>query len=164
MRGVVVEIRSRKFGIPYECPCCGAAPDGEMRVPAETGHAFDSPYCKKCIARVDAWDWSGIRGTGVAVGGIVVGIVLALAVSFLVGGIVIVVGIAAGAVLRSAGKAKAKASCVESCASPGVALAYRGWNGTTNSFTFESPTFAARFAEQNMAILAEPSPQLRKLL
>jgi hypothetical protein len=90
--------------------------------------------------------------------------VLALLASFTVGAIVLVLAIAAAAFLRSAGKAKAKAACGASCASPGVALAYRGWNGTTHSFTFESPTFAARFAEQNASILANESPQLRKLL
>jgi hypothetical protein len=164
MRGVIVEVSSRKYGLPYECPCCGAVPDSEMRIPSETGHALDTPYCKRCVGHVDKWEWAGIRAMGIAVGGLVLAIVLALVASFTVAAIVLVLSIAAAAYLRSAGKASAKRACVESCASPGVALAYRGWNGTTHSFTFESPTFAARFAEQNASILANETPQLRKLL
>src|SRR5678816_4131991 len=122
MRGVIVEVSSRKYGLPYECPCCGASPpDGEMRVPSETGHALDAPYCKKCIGHVEAWEWAGIRAMAIAVGGLVAAIVL-------------VVAIAAAAVLRSSGKAKARAACGASCASPALALSYRGWNGTTHSF------------------------------
>ncbi|HUS30720.1 MAG TPA: hypothetical protein VMZ53_19555 [Kofleriaceae bacterium] len=164
MRGVIVEVSSRKYGVPYECPCCGAAPDAEMRVTSETGHALDTPYCKRCVGHVDKWEWAGIRAMGMAVGGLVLAIVLALVVSFLVAAIVLVIAIAAAAYLRSSGKASAKHACGASCASPQVALAYGGWNGTTHSFTFESPTFAARFAEQNAAILANETPQLRKLL
>ncbi|HTL37087.1 MAG TPA: hypothetical protein VL326_28325 [Kofleriaceae bacterium] len=164
MRGVIVEVSSRKYGVPYECPCCGAAPDGEMRVPSETGHALDAPYCKKCIGHVEAWEWAGIRAMGIAVGGLVAAIVTGLLASYTVGAIVLVAAIAAAAFLRSSGKAKARAACGASCASPALALHYRGWNGTTHSFTFDSPTFAARFAEQNASILANESPQLRKLL
>jgi len=162
MRGVIVEVSSRKYGVPYECPCCGATPDGEMRVPSETGHALDVPYCKKCIGHVEAWEWAGIRGMGLAVGGLVLAIVLALVTSYTVGAIVLVIAIAAAAYLRAAGKTNAKRACGPSCASPSVAFGYRGWNGTTHSFTFESPTFAARFAEMNT--LANETPQLRKLL
>ena len=28
-----VEIASRRFALPFQCPCCGAAPDTELTVP-----------------------------------------------------------------------------------------------------------------------------------
>jgi hypothetical protein len=160
----VVEISSRKYGVPYECPCCGAVPDSETRVMSEMAYAIDVPYCARCVAHVDAWDWAGIRAMALAVGGLVIAIVLSAFSSFVVGGIVFGVAVIAAATLRSVGKSAAKRACRDSCASPHVALACSGWNGTTQSFTFESPTFAARFAEQNASILANESPQLRKLL
>lgn len=163
MSAVVVEVSARKYGVPYECPCCGAVPDGELAVKSQTGHILDTPYCTKCIAHVEAWESAGIRAAGVAVLGLIAGSVL-LFVSMPAGIISAVAGIAASAYLRAAGKAKAKRTCGPSCASPSVALSFRGWDGTTNGFTFESPTFAARFAEQNAAILANETPQLRKLL
>jgi len=160
----VVEISSRKYGVPYECPCCGAVPDAETRVMSDTGYSIDVPYCRKCVEHVDAWDWAGIRAMGLAVGGLVLAIVLGAVVSLTVGLIVLGVAIVAAAFLRSTGKSAARRACRASCASPHVALACSGWNGASQSFTFESPTFAARFAEQNAAILANESPQLRKLL
>jgi hypothetical protein len=66
--------------------------------------------------------------------------------------------------LRSSRRAAAHAACVESCATPASAVTYLGWSGATSSFSFASPTFAARFAEANSTILAAETPQLRKLL
>jgi hypothetical protein len=65
-----------------------------------------------------------------------------------------------GAARRSA----ARAALGPSCASPDRALAYLGWSGTTSAFSFESPTYAARFAEQNEKHLIQIDAQLRKLL
>jgi hypothetical protein len=39
MPAVVVELAAKKFALPYECPCCGAVPDGELRIPAKSTHA-----------------------------------------------------------------------------------------------------------------------------
>jgi hypothetical protein len=53
---VIVEVNARRFGVPYECPCCGAVPDAEVVVPLtptrdrpaspETAHALGFPYCR----------------------------------------------------------------------------------------------------------------------
>src|SRR4051812_44078455 len=161
MRGVIVEVSSRKFGVPFECPCCGAAPETDLRVRAANGQGLDMPYCKRCLSHVARWDTAGIGAAGIALVGIVAGIVLIPTVSVWIGAIVIVVAVVAGSSMRSAGKAAAKRACGASCASPSVALQYLRWNGSSSSFSFESPTFAARFAEQNTAILANISPQLR---
>src|SRR4051812_33420628 len=165
MRGVIVEVSSRKFGVPFECPCCGAAPDADITVRATTDtRRLDMPYCKRCLAHVHAWDGAGVRAAGVAVVGIVAGAIVAPTVSVPIGIAIIVASIVAGSLLRSRGKAKAKRACGASCATPAVALTYMGWNGTTSSFQFESPTFAARFAEMNTSILANETVALRKLL
>jgi hypothetical protein len=75
-----------------------------------------------------------------------------------------VVFAAVAAWLRTARRNAAAKQKLASCASTSVAVEYRGWQNGTSAFVFESPTFAARFAEQNTSILANVSPALRKLL
>jgi hypothetical protein len=163
MRGVIVEVSSRKFGVPFECPCCGAAPDTDMQVRAPNGQGLDVPYCRACREHVQAWESAGVASSGVAVLGILIAIVLAIAMNILVAIGVFALTASIAWWLRSSRRAAAKAACGASCAAPNVALSYLGWSGTTSSFSFESPTFAARFTEQNMSIVANESAALRKL-
>lgn len=166
MRGVVVEVAATRFGIPFECPCCGATPpDDELSIPARpSGHPLLFPYCKRCVAHVRAHDSSGVASAGV----MVIGIAGAMTAAIVAGALAAIgtfVGFALIAWwLRGARRKAAASGRVPSCASTGVALEYRGWSGTTSAFTFESPTFAARFAEQNSSLLANVSPELRKLI
>ena len=69
MSGVVIEVSARKFSIPFECPCCGAAADADLWVAAtrtgkgaarETTRGLDFPYCARCIAHVAAWESAGV--------------------------------------------------------------------------------------------------------
>lgn len=163
MRGVIVEVSSRKFGVPFECPCCGAVPETDMRLRAANGQGLDVPYCRKCAAHVQAWEAAGIASTGVAVLGILTAIVLAITTNVLFAFGAFALTASAAWWLRSSRRAAAKAACGASCAAPNLAVTYLGWSGTSSAFSFESPTFAARFAEQNASILANESPQLRKL-
>lgn len=165
MPAIVVELAARKFALPYECPCCGAPPDTEVSVRAKaTGQALEFPYCERCVAHVRSWDASGIVSSGVMVLAILGALVLAVKATILVGIAVFVVASTLAWWLRSARRAAARAMCGPSCAATGLALGYLGWTGTTSMFSFASPTFAARFAEANPALLANETAQLRKLL
>jgi hypothetical protein len=162
---VTVDLAARKFTLPYECPCCGADPDTEIAVRAKmTGQTLLFPYCKRCVAHVAKWDASGVASAGVMVIAILVALALAVKTTIVIGLGVFVVASTLAWWLRGARRAAAEDMCGSSCSSPSVAVAYFGWSGTTNSFSFSSPTYAARFAEANPSIVANESPQLRKLL
>lgn len=174
MSGVIVEVSARMFAIPFECPCCGAAPESEMTIALAasaaghlgTGpiHRVEFPYCQACIAHVTAWSSARTLATGIAYLGIVTGIFLAAAVRVAIGlavvGCAVPIAIAIGTWLRS----RAKASLGPACASPGTAVAFVGWSGGVSSFSFESPTYTARFAEQNTPALVNISARLHALL
>jgi hypothetical protein len=162
---VTVELAARKFTLLYECPCCGADPDTEISVRAKmTGQTLLFPYCKRCVAHVAKWDASGVASAGVMVIAILVALALAVKTTILIGLGGFVVASTLAWWLRSARRSAAEDLCGSSCSSPGVAVAYAGWSGTTNGFAFSSPTYAARFAEANASLVANESPQLRKLL
>ena len=163
---------SRRFVIPLECPCCGATADRETtidvtrvpgrRVADDQGLAF--PYCARCLAHTAAWESAGVASSGIMLAGIVAAVVIAIALSIWVGLGVLAVAIPLAAVVRASKRTAAKSARGPSCASPGKALAYFGWSGAERTFSFESPTYAARFAEQNHKHLAHVTPQLTKIL
>ena len=167
-----VAVSSRRFAIPLECPCCGATADrettiGVTRVPGrrvadDQGLAF--PYCARCLAHAAAWESAGVASSGIMLAGIVAAVALSIAISIWVGLVALALAIPLAAVLRGSRRRVAKAACGPSCAAPGKALAYFGWSGAERTFWFESPTYAARFAEQNPKHLAHVTPQLTKLL
>ena len=162
---MIVEVSARKFGIPFECPCCGATPETDLRVVARaTGQGLDVPYCRRCVAHVRKHEGSGVPSAALMVIGIVVVFVLAAVETWWVGVLTFIAVAVIAWFVRASARNAARAGCGESCAAPGIAVTYLGWSGGTSSFSFDSPTFAARFAEQNTAILSNPSPQLRKLL
>ncbi len=165
MAGVIVEVSARKFGVPFECPCCGATPETDVRVTARpSGPSLAFPYCRRCVAHVSAWESSGVASAAVMLLGILSAIVIAATAKIWLGLVVFIAAACIAALVRGARRASAKKLCGASCASTDLALEYRGWSGQTSSFTFASPTFAARFAEQNASVLANVTPQLRKLL
>jgi hypothetical protein len=172
MSGLTVQVSSRRFAIPFECPCCGAPPDAELRIPRARGAmaapdsatGLDVPYCSKCIRHAEAWDTAGVGSAAVLVVGVIAFVVLSLVVARpLLGLVVLVISIPIALAVAGARRRNAKAGCAEACASPGMAVNYLGWNGTLTSLSFESLTYAARFAEQNTGAVLE-TPQLRKLL
>jgi hypothetical protein len=161
---VIVEVSSRKFSMPFECPCCGAAPDADTRVNAPNGQGVDVPYCQRCLDHITAWESAGVASTGVAVLGVVIAAVVGLAKSPLYGFCAFALVVVLASWLRNKRRAAAANGCGPSCATPRLALGYLGWSGTTTAFSFESPTYAARFAEANSQLLANESPQLKKLI
>src|SRR5688572_26094870 len=81
MRGVVVEISAQRFGIPFECTCCGTPPTAEARVGPRQ---LLFPYCTRCVKHAEAWDSAGVASALAMVVTIVAAAVAAIAVGFLV--------------------------------------------------------------------------------
>ncbi len=171
---MLVEVNSRRFALPHECPCCGAVPDAELAIAltaipnrplaTDTARSILFPYCQRCIGHVTRWEAAGVASAGVMLVGLIAGIALALTVHLGVG-----IGVAAVAApiayaAREVRRRKAKAGCGESCVGPGRAVTYLGWSGSTSGFDFDSHAYTARFAEANPTNVASPSPALSKLL
>jgi hypothetical protein len=173
-RQVLVEVSSRRFAIPPECPCCGALPDTELAVPLtaqpgrpvapDTARSVMMPYCQRCVGHSTRWEAAGVASAAIMLAGIVGGIVLALTVHLVAGLAAVVVAAPLAYVARQVRRNKAKAACGESCAGPGRAVAYLGWSGTTSVFEFDSHTYTARFAEANPKLIANASSSLAKLV
>ncbi len=170
---MLVEVSSRRFEIPFECPCCGAAPDTEIAIPLvrtnrelarDTAHSMIVPYCRRCAAHVARWESVGVASAGILLVGLIAGIVFALAVHVAVGTGVFVVSVPVAWYVRELRRKRAARSIGESCAGPGRAISYLGWSGTTTAFELASHAYAARFAEANPNQLANHTSQLRVLL
>lgn len=170
MPGVLVEVSSRTFSIPPECPCCGAAPNTELRLQrtgkraaANSATSLDVVYCSKCLAHVAAFEGAGLWSAGLLVTGLAIAIIFAAFVT-LAGLLALPIAVLLAFVLTTRRRHAARKSCGPSCATTGKALAYLGWNGTTSALELASPTYAARFAEANAEILVNPTPRLRQLV
>lgn len=174
MPGVTVAVSARKFAVPFECPCCGATPDADLAIPytsakatpaaSDTAKWLEFPYCRRCVTHAAHWE-SADRTSGRVLGvGVLAAIAVGIAVSWLAGSLVFLGAITLALFLVLAGRGRARAGCGPACAFPGKAVAYYGWSGNASTFAFESPTYAARFAEQNTGKLVDVTPQLRALL
>ena len=172
--GPVVEIASRRFALPFQCPCCGAAPDAELTVPVtkhkgravaeDTARGLDFPYCRRCLAHVQSWQGAGVVSAGITLAGIAIGASIALLVHVIAGLLMILAAIAVAYGLLTNRRAQATAQCSPACPSADTAVTYFGWSGSSSSFAFRSPTYTARFAEDNTTKLVNASSGLRRLL
>ena len=168
-----VEITSRRYVIPADCPCCGATPDTEIAVPIaraardratpDSARTADFPYCQYCVEHVSRWESAGTLSAGLIVTGIIAGIVIAVAASVPIGIGVAIALVAVALLLATSRRTQARHGMRESCSTPGKSVAFLGWNGSSSGFIFESISYAAKFAEQNTSKLVE-DPRLRKLL
>ncbi|MBA3394277.1 MAG: hypothetical protein H0T89_16650 [Deltaproteobacteria bacterium] len=173
MAGVIVEVGARRFAVPYECPCCGAAPDSELiialtptkdrPVAPETARELGFPYCMRCVEHATRWESSSNVETGIKVLGLLLGLIFGMMVHLAVGIALFAVAVALSILLGRSRRAQAKAACGPACAATGLAVEYRGWSGNASTLEFASHVYAARFAEQNAAKLVNISPQLRKV-
>ena len=130
--GGIVEIESRTFAVPLECPCCGAAADAEINVPltrapgrtpaADSARQLEFPYCARCAAHLASWEGAGLTSAGIMVLGIGASIVVGLLSSALAGLVLVVGAIAISAGLVTHRRARAAAACGPACASPGAAV------------------------------------------
>jgi hypothetical protein len=122
------------------------------------------PSCKRCDSHIRAWDAAGISSALAMVITIVAAVVGVWLAGALVGIGVFGAGASIAWAVRVSRRKAAAALRGASCAATGVAVEYRGWLNETYAFTFESPTFAARFAEENKGQLANVSAQLQRLV
>lgn len=172
--GPVVEIASRRFALPFQCPCCGAAPDTELAVlvtrnkgravAEDSARGLDFPYCRRCLAHVQSWQGSGVVSAGITLAGLALGLAIALLVHVLGGLLMVLAASAVAYGLMTNRRAQAVAQCSPACPSADTAVAYFGWSGSSSTFAFRSPTYTARFAEDNTAKLVNASSSLRRLL
>jgi len=172
--GPVVEVSSRRFAVPFQCPCCGAAPDAELAVPItktkgrdvspSSAQRLDFPYCKRCLAHVTAWQGAGLVSTGLTLAGIVAGIAIALLAHVIAGLLLVVAAVVIAYALVTNRRAQAQAMCSHACPGADTAVTYLGWSGNTSAFAFRSPTYTARFAEDNTPKLVHASTALNRLL
>jgi hypothetical protein len=172
-RTTVVEVSSRRFVIPLDCPCCGAAADAELAIPIaqrarataapDSARAMHFPYCRHCIEHVARWEGAGVMSAGLVVIGVGVGAVATAAGSAVLGVTAAITAAAIGAAIAASRRAQARLAMRESCSSVAKAIEYLGWSGVTSGFAFESRAYAGKFAEQNTTKLIE-EPRLRRLL
>ncbi|MBA3456466.1 MAG: hypothetical protein H0T42_25480, partial [Deltaproteobacteria bacterium] len=172
--GPIVEIASRRFAVPFQCPCCGAAPDSELTIPVmrakgralaeDSAKRLDFPYCRRCLAHVEAFQGAGVVSAGITLAGLLLGVAVALLVHSIAGVVMIVaaLGVAYGLLMNR--RAQAAAKCSPACPSADTAVTYFGWSGSSSSFAFRSPTYTARFAEDNTTKLVNASRGLSRLL
>lgn len=168
----IVEVSGRRFEVPLDCPCCGAAPDAEIAVPlarssreraADSAASIDMPYCLRCVGHVARWQSAAVVLTGLIVLGSVAFVVAAIA-SWIVTGLVVLVGLTAlGAVVATSRRREARRACQPSCGSVDLSVAYLGYSGTTTGLAFKSIAYGAKFAERNTARLVEDA-RIRRLL
>ena len=170
MSGVLVEVSSRRFAIPHECPCCGAIPDAEQVIPTTGKRAtrtsakwMDMPSCTRCNTHVAAAEAAGVASAAVLLAGLVAAIVATIATGP-IGLLAMPIAIALAFVLVTRRRRAAELMRGPACAAAGKAVIYLGWSGATTAFELASPTYAARFAEHNEKILHAPTPRLRTLL
>jgi len=173
MQGTKVEVTSRRFAVPLDCPCCGATPDAEIsvalarrardRASSDSARGVDFPYCRFCVDHVERWESGGVVSAGLIVLGLVVGAGVAAVSSPVIGVTAAVAAIVFAAVLATSRRGQAKRAMRESCSAPGRAIEYLGWDGSASGFRFDSISYAAKFAEQNSSKLVE-DPTIRKLL
>ena len=170
--GTIVEISGRRFDVPLDCPCCGAAPDTEIALPlaranrdraAVSALTVDFPYCRSCAAHVARWDSAGVVRSGLIVIGIVTFVVAAFASELAFGVIALIAATTLALGVASSRRGEARRACSPSCGSVGMSVHYLGWSGTATGFAFESIAYGAKFAEQNASRIVD-DPRIRKLL
>ena len=170
---VVVQVASRRFAVPPECPCCGVVADSELGIAlhrrGRTTAAADSarvayfPDCRHCIEHVARWESAGVVSAGLVVIGIGVGAVAAATSSVLLGVTAAVAAVAIGTAVAASRRSQARLAMHEACSSAGCAIQFLGWSNGVTGFAFESRAYTGKFAELNAEKLVE-HPRLRKLL
>ncbi|MBA3499124.1 MAG: hypothetical protein M4D80_15935 [Myxococcota bacterium] len=173
MNRITVEICSRTFVYPSECPCCGADPDGELPIPykaskrtiaEDTTREVLFPYCARCVEHVLVWEAGSMASALIMLTGIAGALAIGLSQNGLRGLAVFFAVISVAVFVTSIVQSRARSRCLPSCATGGRAVIFYGWSGSTTMFAFESATYTARFAEENANNLVSVGSLLRHLL
>lgn len=173
MNPVVVEVCSRIFDYPNECPCCGGEPDSELAITfkasartmaADSARKLLFPYCRHCVEHVSVWQAGSMTSALLTLVGFIGGLVVGFTGTGWYGLIVFLGFIGLASFITSISQSRARIRCQPSCATPAKAVTFFGWSGSTSTFGFSSPTYTARFAEQNASSLVSVDAPLRNLL
>jgi hypothetical protein len=171
---VVVEVSARKFMVPRECACCGAAAQVEVaathtrttgvRVIREDTRSLMFPYCNGCDRHSKLWASAASLAEMIFWLGIGVGIVAAFGAGLVAGMVCMAVGVmlAVGAYVHT--RSQAQRMCGANCGSPSAAVVHLGWSGSVSSFAFHSTRYAVSFAAGNGEKLINVSMELQRLL
>lgn len=169
----VVQVSSRSFDYPSDCPCCGSEPDGELAIPLRDGVRTTSPdsarrqlfpYCKRCIRHVVAVDHARTIAAVTVLAGIALASVLGLGDETIRGVYVLIATFAVAAIGGMVLLGRARHMCTPACASSERAVTFLGWSGAVTTFRFTSAVYTARFAEANAKSLVSVEPALERLL
>jgi hypothetical protein len=169
----VVQVCSRSFDYPSDCPCCGAEPDAELAIPLTSSDHMASPdtarrqlfpYCKRCIRHVVSVEHARTISAVI----LLAGVALASGVGFgedPMDGVYVLLGTFALVLIAGSSLLTlARRRCSAACASAQRAVTYLGWSGSASGFRFSSAVYTARFAECNTSKLVSVEPGLAKLL
>lgn len=169
----VVQVCSRSFDYPSDCPCCGSEPDAELAIPLTSSDHVASPdtarrqlfpYCMRCIRHVVAVEDARTISAVILLVGVALASVVGLGEDPMDGVIVLLGTFALVMIAGSILLALARRRCSTACASAERAVTYLGWSGSTSAFRFSSAVYTARFAECNASKLVSVTPALAKLL
>ncbi len=171
-----VDVSGHHFIFPFQCACCGAAPNGQLafsasrswgrRVERTETKAWDVPYCSRCITHVHALE----EARSFAKTFTVLSILLSLLVGYVLDpyfyfGIAVGVVAIVGTVMTFGQKLQeARSLQTTSCVNVDKAVAYLGWSGTLHRFEFTSRHFARAFMAANQDKLVNLSVEQRWLL
>lgn len=150
-----VTVQGDRLHWPNQCACCFEPADTSY--PAEhTGgngpfglfeetRRWDVPYCSACLDHVRAANDLSGPGMGPLAAGPLAGVMLGGPIGLLVG-----LGVAAASLVGSAKKSSELEKLIKpSCVALGPAVAYRGWDGDMDGFTFASRPFTEAFLREN---------------
>jgi hypothetical protein len=147
---------------PHSCACCGGAPETHLRASVSrtrqnearmTTSWWEVPYCLRC-ARHIAKDRSARRfGAGAGAGTAVLMLMVIVSQADLITAAWLsgaaVATCLLGLALRQKLRTDARKLMVPACAAPGLAVEYRGWDGTAHELVFTSKPYLEAFTAAN---------------
>lgn len=138
---MLIYVSGNLLKFPRQCACCSKPADTvhetaasrttRKRVVRTDTRSWEVPYCSSCVAhaRRSPSSWGCFTPLLIV----------------LTSGLWIIVQV----VLDAAARSKARQMLSTTCACPGWAVDFRGWQGTVKTFDFSSATYLAEFALAN---------------
>ncbi len=165
-----VDVSGYKFTFPYQCACCGSAPQTTLtasasrstgkRVVHTSSKSWDFPYCAGCIEHVRTARQAG-KTRDYSIGASVLGtIALFFSPLYFYSIIVAIVGIPIGFYVYKKQMVSARCMCGLACVAVQSAVTYYGWQGTCHMFDIASPSYALVFMVANQSKLVNVTPKV----
>jgi hypothetical protein len=171
-----IDVSARLIKFPASCACCGEPASGKLQVSASrskgkrvvrtTTQSWGFPYCARCLAHVSAWKQTelGCITVGFSAAGVFLWIALSRPEGLTGAWLILGFGLGLGLWLRQRARERVKASLSATCADPGAAVAYLGWEGSVHRFDISSDRYATVFLQANERKLAAADDRARGLL